>query len=152
MNNERSINFGRQTNKQLTAFAKASRSDADFGYLGRERAAEAFERVEREAHPAQWAHRSAFSHIVGDPVQLGPGDVVGARTKLDAIMRAIDKGGWTRNEWARLHRMRKTWQARADGLDMRFNTVGNRQGGLRSTDARHVATRKFIRTLVSQGD
>lgn len=144
----------RQLNRDISKLAKASESKADFGYGSVQRSVEAFERVEREAYPAQHHPRSAYSLIVGDVPILTPGDRHGAEMFLMQIERAIEQGGWTRAEWNRLYRMREKWKARAQGKCARFNLFGNRQGGLNKQEQRRLRQAeqmRGVRELIERG-
>lgn len=152
MQGKRKINFGRMTNAEVSTRAKEAMSGNDFGYLGHERANEAHDRVQRTAYPGQVAPRAAYSYIIGDPVELGPADYAGAREILRRIEIAMDKGGWTRNEWRRLRSMYDKWKKRAEGKDERFNVAGNKQGAIPKRDSRHIQAVKMIRMLAEGGE
>lgn len=121
----------------------ATRSKADFGYGGHERANEAHDRVEREAYPNRRL-RSAYSSIVGSLPTLGPADLAGAYDVLKRIRSAIERGGWTRAEWRRLRDLEAKWSRRASGEDKRFNAVGNYRGGLTRNKLFEIKTSKSI--------
>jgi hypothetical protein len=53
-----------------------------------------------------------------------------ARVYYAAINRALDKGGWSRGEWAGLRRLEKRWRRRVDGDDTRWTIVGAKSGRL----------------------
>ena len=90
----------------------------------------AVDRSEIEERAAGRRYRHAYYTIVGDPPQLAPGDREGARAFLRRIEEAIERGGWTRWEWARLYRMRQRWRDRAEGRDPRFELAGTKPGRL----------------------
>lgn len=66
---------------------------------------------------------------------------------LDRIKHAIDIGGWTRSEWRRLRLLEMKWGARAEGVDPRFNEVGNRKGGLSAERAVKVGDKKVTMNM-----
>lgn len=130
-NSKHGASFRGERVKQIDEIKGAiTQSVADWGYAGHERGNEASDRVQTEAYPYQPRPRSAYLATTGDAPTLRAGDVVGARTYLDKINLAIEKGGWTRCEWRRLTSLRTKWLLRAEGKDKRFNLVGNRKCGL----------------------
>ena len=129
----------------------------DWGVAGR-RGAEVEDRELRRAYPGL-PLRSAYSRIVGDIPELSAGDVTGAARVLDRIQSAIDKGGWTTNEWSRLYRMREVWRHRASGKDRRFQLVGNRKTGITRRELDRILfeecaeqLREFIWGLINGGE
>lgn len=72
------------------------------------------------------AGQAAWRSIVGPTPRLGPDDRSGAAMFLSRIQRALDQGGWRRGERVRLHKMKRTWTARAEGRDERYRQYGNR--------------------------
>lgn len=95
--------------------------------------AERFDREEREAGRVL---RAAFWSQLGDPPLCDGGESGKRRARefVKHIQRVMERGAWTRNENTILREMLKIWTRRADGLDARFNKVGNRRGRL----PRHV--------------
>lgn len=73
--------------------------------------------------------KSAYAHLVALPRVVSAGDTATAAAILNRIDQCIDKGGWTKNEWARLHKLRDAWAARAHRQDVSFNLRGWRQQG-----------------------
>lgn len=57
-------------------------------------------------------------------------DAAAARAYWRATCQLLDKGGWTRGEWAGLRRLEKRWRRRVDGDDARWNVVGAKPGRL----------------------
>lgn len=135
-------------------------SDADSGSeitnddsWGRSREMEESDREDRRA----WGYRfkSAYSTIVGPNPDCEPGDCRTAREKVHLIEKALDQGGWTRNEHRRLRRMLSKWKMRADGRDPRYNVVGNRKTGLTREQRDDIALRRAIRLMkedITSGD
>lgn len=82
---------------------------------------------------------SAYHDILGDSPVCEAGDRAAARAYLDKIDRAIEIGGWSAGERARLYRMRDKWAKRAEGRDPRFNVVGTRAGRLSPELEQHIA-------------
>jgi hypothetical protein len=132
---------------------------------GRDRSTEAADRADREASPGHRLHRlglapapagpyyrSAYLGIVGENPECLPGDLTTAREVLQRIEIAIGRGGWTRNEWRRLHRMHAKWKARADGTDARFMVMGNRPGPIPSQDRALIEFTRIIRAMVADLD
>lgn len=87
---------------------------------------------------------ASFRYLVGPAPKLNRADFTGARAHLTRILSAIEYGGWTRSEWARLYRMRDKWMARATGQDPRFNEIGNRTGGLNPNQLGRVKMKRAI--------
>ena len=48
---------------------------------------------------------------------------------LQDVEKAIAKGGWTTNEWNRLHALQRIWTARHTGQDLAFNLRGWKKQG-----------------------
>lgn len=89
-------------------------------------------RFDREERDAGRVLRAAFWSQLGDP-PLCPGGESGRRAAREFVARltaTLERGAWTRNEVTILRQMVKRWTRRADGLDERFNKVGNRRGRL----------------------
>ena len=84
--------------------------------------------------------RSAYSTIIGDAPKCDRADHVAAREYLRRIELAIDQGGWKGSERTRLYRMRKTWKARAEGKDPRFEIAGTRPGRLPRETERMISS------------
>ena len=80
--------------------------------------------------------RSAFYALIGEDPKLGPGDVEGAEMRVWQITHAIRRGGWTRNERARLHKKLTAWQRRARGHDPWFLMMGTIDRCLRAAGGR----------------
>lgn len=89
--------------------------------------------------------RSAYHSIIGDLTEVSPRDFTTAQAIVARIGQAIALGGWTRNEWRRLHRLNLTWRRRAEGLDPRFNVVGTRKTGLSEEQRRQIKLIKDLR-------
>lgn len=70
----------------------------------------------------------SFYQWLGQP-PLEP-DTAQARQYYATIMQLIDKGGWTRGEWAGLRRLERRWRARLDGQDKRWILFGTHAGRL----------------------
>ena len=81
--------------------------------------------------------RAAYHYYLGDPPRLRAGDRDDARVFLRKIEAVLAMYGWTNSEQAKLRRMRKKWQRRADGLDARFEAAGNMEGGPLPQDSPH---------------
>ena len=92
------------------------------------RGAECADRADREAYAGRH-YKSAYAHIVCLPDFVAPGDRTTAYSILHRIEAAIVKGGWTANEWNRLHAMQRMWSARYHGTDLVFNLRGWRKKG-----------------------
>jgi hypothetical protein len=93
------------------------------GHASGRRKAEDSDRADREA----WAGRkfkSAYASMVALPDKVKPNDRAMAQTVLMRVRAAIDRGGWTRTENARLHRMEFDWELRATGKDPTFKRHG----------------------------
>lgn len=103
--------------------------------------AEDGDRIERETRPGFWT--SAFWPMLGGQApQCAAGDRRTARLFLARIEAAIDRGGWTRNEWRRLHKLYEVWSRRANGQDPRFEVVGVRAGRLERHIEAHIRQRR----------
>lgn len=84
---------------------------------------------ERLAHRGPW--RAAYWPMLGGSTpNCAPGDRGTASAFLARIETAIDRGGWTHNEWRNLHKLRERWSLRASGRDTRFDFRGTRGGRL----------------------
>lgn len=53
-----------------------------------------------------------------------------ARVYLQAIHKLIERGGWTRAEWAGIRRLERRWARRVAGEDARWEVVGAKAGRL----------------------
>ena len=105
------------------------------------RVAESGDREERRARGGRWS--AAYWPMLGGGAPLcSPGDTTSAKAFLLKLESAIDRGGWTRNEWAHLHELHRVWSARAYGDDPRFNLVGNRAGRLDREVEKNIKRRK----------
>lgn len=93
------------------------------------RGAEIDDEQHRRAYPSQ-ALRSTYLALVGENPDVGAGDHASASAYVRRIDEALERGGWTRGEWARLYAKREMWARRASGWDPRFEVVGNRSGGV----------------------
>ncbi len=82
--------------------------------------------------------RCAFWTLTGETPHLLPGDTSGARMFLGRITAAIERGGWTRNEWTTLYEMERKWRARAEGRDPRFMAAGTKPGRLKKPEEQKV--------------
>ena len=82
------------------------------------------ERAERTGRAAYWPL------LGGSSPACRPRDRDTAKAFLLRIEAAIERGGWTRNEWRNLHQLHERWSARAHGLDPRFEEVGTAPGRL----------------------
>jgi hypothetical protein len=95
---------------------------------------------------------AAYREMIGERPELGPGDVDGARLYHSRIVAAIEKGEsdgcWTDSETCRLKRMELKWRRRAEGLDARFQILGNRNGG---TPRERVGDIRVLDTLMRLG-
>lgn len=116
----------------------------DYGHSDHLRGHEASDRAEREAYGRELP--AAYRHLLGPTPVLHAGDREGARTFLTRVEDAINMGGWTRSEWARLYRMRDKWRKRATGADPRFDVAGNKSKGVHLTPLQtaNVKMRKLI--------
>jgi hypothetical protein len=94
----------------------------------RGRGAETSDRIDREAWPGRF-RGSAYHTIVNLPDGVQAGDTQTARAIMDRIEAAIDQGGWTTNEWVRLHKLQKAWARRQAGADPVFNMRGWQKKG-----------------------
>lgn len=74
--------------------------------------------------------QSAFRAVLGDPPDCKAAEADCAKRYLARIDRALEQGGWTRNERNRLYRLRSKWLKRVDGTDPRFAVAGTRAGRL----------------------
>lgn len=105
---------------------------------------------EREAYgePLQAGYR----YLIGPPPNCLPSDRAAAclyLAKIDkAILESEDNGGWTRSEWRRLRALRAKWKNRAEGVDPRFDLVGNRRTGMDKIQLSFVRDRKLIKEMV----
>jgi hypothetical protein len=107
------------------------------------RGAESADRMERAAWPGR-SYRSAYSSIVQLPDVVHNGDRAAAHAIHDRILKAIEIGGWTTNEWNRLHKLEETWRMRAAGKDTAFNLRGWKRQG---TGHHTPGIEKFISTI-----
>lgn len=105
--------------------------------------AEISDRIERE----RWVgrkFRSPYAHLVAIPAIVRAGDTATAKSVLYRIEAVMEKGGWTRNEWARIHKLRQAWEKRAAGQDVGFMLRGWKRKG----DGQHTpGIEKFITTI-----
>lgn len=69
-----------------------------------------------------------FYQFLGEP-PLEP-DMDAARGYYAKIQQLVDRGNWTRGEWAGLRRLERRWRARLDGQDRRWLLYGTRAGRL----------------------
>lgn len=95
--------------------------------------------------------RSAYADILGPRPVCGPRDHAKARLYLERIRLAINRGGWTNNEWTRLRRLERTWEKRAAGMDPVYEVVGNRGGKINQSEARLIQAIRVMMTRV-KGD
>lgn len=110
------------------------------------------EYADREERAAGRKLKSAFWVITGERPDLAPGDRVGAAMFLDRIRVALERGKWTRNEWARLYELERIWRARAEGRDPRFEVAGTRPGRLsRATEQQIRIARAKMREITRAG-
>lgn len=100
---------------------------ADDGFMRSGRGAETADRMDREA----WGrtYKSAYAHHLQMPERVEAGDYEMARTILYRIQAQVEKGGWTTNEWLRLHALEKAWGNRGAGRDLQFNMRGWQRKG-----------------------
>lgn len=82
--------------------------------------------------------RAAYWPLLGETPQLAPADHAGAWIFVTKIRTAIERGGWTRNEWTTLYELERKWRARAEGRDPRFETAGTRPGRLKKPQEQQV--------------
>ena len=84
-----------------------------------------------DGHPGHRPFRAAYRALLGGDTPIcAPGDVAMAASILYRIRAAIERGGWSGSEWGSLHQLRRKWEARARGEDLRFMIAGNRPGRL----------------------
>lgn len=96
------------------------------------------ERAERTGRAAYW------TLLGGSSPKCRPSDRILAASFLAKIELAIDRGGWTRNEWRNLHQLYERWSRRANGMDPRFELVGTHPGRLERNMESWVKRRKLI--------
>lgn len=99
------------------------------------RGAEWADRAERKAWKGS-GYRSAYAHLIEMPTEVGAGDITTAYRVKSQILMAMDKGGYTTNEWNRLHGMLSAWEGRALGTDVGFMLRGWKKAG----DGKHTPT------------
>lgn len=104
------------------------------------------DREEREARGKDLS--AAYRYILGPTPKCLPSDHLTAKIYLTRIEQAVEQGGWTRSEWARLRALRAKWKARAGGRDPRFNLVGNKVGGLRKIETANVRDREIMQQMM----
>lgn len=92
------------------------------------RGAETCDHREREAWPSVRLG-SAYIALVDLPSSVRAGDWTHARAITKRIEGAIEQGGWTAAEAARLHKMQEAWAVRAAGADPVFNIKGWQRKG-----------------------
>ncbi len=126
----------------------------EFGYRV-ERGLERMVRDEQKAHPWQ-KPRSGYMGIVGENPDVDPGDHRTPLMKVRAIKEAIDRGGWTRAENRRLHKMLKKWTLRLEGKDVRFriggNTKGRKWGEFTDREREEIAIHKAVERILKLGE
>ena len=91
--------------------------------------AETADRMEREAWPTERMIKSAYAYLLDFPAEIRAGDRQTAHFVYKQIQVAMAKGGWTTNEWNRLHAMARTWRRRAEGRDRKFSVMGWQKQG-----------------------
>jgi hypothetical protein len=105
--------------------------------------AERGDQQDRTTRPGFWS--AAYWPMLGGTAPVcGPGDHSSARAFLLRLEAAIDRGGWTRNEWRNLHKLYYVWSRRANGEDPRFEHVGVRAGRLDRTLEAHIRQRRKV--------
>lgn len=111
-----------QTPQSTGGSEPQTRGNADHGFMRQGVGAETADRMDREA----WGvvYRSAYTHHIQLPDGVEAGDYDTAHQILFRIQRQVEKGGWTTNEWNRLHQMEEAWGRRASGQDLQFNMRG----------------------------
>lgn len=119
-----------------------------FGHL---RDVDVADREEREAYgkPLNATYRTAL----GPTPKCRAGDIKTAKSFLHNIQQVIDEGEddrdmYSTSEWARLYRMRKQWQLRANGLDPRFMVVGNIGGTPQSPQRADIKLRQQLADIL----
>lgn len=96
------------------------------------------ERAERTGRAAYW------TMLGGSSPKCRPRDRATAFAFLAKIESAIERGGWTRNEWRNLHQLHERWSNRAHGRDPRFEEVGTAPGRLERDKEAWIRKRKRI--------
>lgn len=107
------------------------------------------ERAEREAlgitrkdYGTRW--RAAFRSVTGNAPKCAPGDRLAAYRYWQKLVAAIRMGQWTAGEHGQLYRQARVWQARAQGLDARFEVVGTRPGRPAPEDRGRIEMMKVL--------
>lgn len=93
--------------------------------------------------------RAAFWKVIGPVPLCEGGQRWRARLYHEAILRAIESDdwlAWPRSEREQLRQLELRWRSRAAGLDIRFETVGNKIGSL--TPSEREAVRRAKREQV----
>lgn len=106
------------------------------------RVAERGDAKERAARPGEKWRAAYWTMLGGAAPNCGPGDHRSARVFLSRIEAAIDRGGWTRNEWRNLSKLHERWTARAYGDDPRFEFAGIKAGRLPRDTETYIKTRR----------
>lgn len=95
--------------------------------------------------------RYTWHQITGPCPRVKWGDRNAAKDYLDRLLAAMDTGGWNHSELAGLYIAIKRWAARAQGLDHRYNLVGNRQGGLDEFELKRLRELKGVEDDAKNG-
>lgn len=99
----------------------------------------------RPAERAERTGRAAYWHMLGgSSPKCRPRDRATAKAFCNRIEKAIERGGWTRNEWRNLHQLYERWSRRANGQDPRFEEVGTAPGRLERGKEAWIARRRQI--------
>ena len=91
--------------------------------------------------------RAAFYQYLPEAPRHTTPNIDGCRMYVQQIDETIERGCWSTYEMGRLRQLRKIWDRRAKGLDLRYKAHGNMPGNLDSRPARPNSARTILQKI-----